>query len=227
MDLSALYTHQHPQRSRPFRLNTPPSDRNNNMSHAAFFYGTLMAPPVLHRVIWGSQTPPTPAHASLLTIRSAILPAHRRHKVRGADYPAILPCSKQGACVKGTLVEGLTDGDLWRLDIFEGDEYTRRQVRVRVHSPSSSSPGEEIDCESYIWTSSPRRLDQSEWDFDEFVRDKMKRWVGREAADADEGFQEVDDAVASLQQDPTGGRGTNGNISRQLEEGERDTENAK
>ena len=120
------------------------------MSHSAFFYGTLMAPPVLHRVIWGpsstisSSTAPTPTpnpppHASPLLIRPAVLPGYRRHRVRGADYPAIVPCSDDGksegdgksetsdhaAAVRGTLVQGLTDGDIWRLDIFEGGEYKR------------------------------------------------------------------------------------------------------
>ncbi|KAH7071115.1 AIG2-like family-domain-containing protein [Paraphoma chrysanthemicola] len=216
------------------------------MSHTAFFYGTLMAPPVLHRVIWGSQTPPTPAHASLLHIRPAILHAHQRHKVKHADYPAILPTSAEAnTSVRGTLVTGLTDGDLWRLDIFEGSEYQRRKVQVRVlDSPSSSTSkkeeeegmgdltqkaeenieGKEVEAETYIWIAGAARLEPQEWDFAEFVRDKMSRWVGREAAETDEGFQgrpsinEVDDAVAALQ-DPTGGRGVNGGITRQLEDG--------
>ncbi|KNG46102.1 disease resistance protein Aig2 [Stemphylium lycopersici] len=209
------------------------------MAHTAFFYGTLMAPPVLHRVIWGSQTPPTPAHASLLHIRPAILRAHRRHKVKAADYPAILPVSDSStSSVRGTLVEGLTDGDIWRLDIFEGYEYKRQKVKVRVlqqrgdegskegeegmgdlsQREEDNVEGDEVEAETYIWIAGAQRLEAEEWDFAEFVRDKMKRWVGREAADTDEGFQDVDDAVAALD-DPTGGRGANGNISRQLNEG--------
>lgn len=161
-----------------------------------------MAPPVLHRVIWGSQTPPTPAHASLLRIRPAILHAHRRHKVKHADYPAIQPADASSS-VRGTLVDGLTDGDLWRLDIFEGSEYKRRKVNVRLLQQSQEGgeqgmgdleqkeadnvEGEEIEAETYIWTAGTPRLEPEEWDFSEFVRDKMKRWVGREAAD--EGFK--------------------------------------
>ncbi|KAI8933374.1 hypothetical protein NX059_009991 [Plenodomus lindquistii] len=199
-----------------------------------------MAPPVLHRVIWGSSTPPTPAHASLLKIRPAILHAHRRHKVKQADYPAVLPTKMEDASsVRGTLVQGLTDGDIWRLDIFEGSEYQRRRVKVQVlplpkksakaqgddvdmsalaakAAEDNAGRGEQVDAETYIWIAGARRLEPEEWDFDEFVRDKMKRWVGREAADTDEGFQDVDDAVAA-QQDPTGGRGANGDISRQLQ----------
>ncbi|KAJ4322509.1 hypothetical protein N0V94_002385 [Neodidymelliopsis sp. IMI 364377] len=197
------------------------------MSHTAFFYGTLMAPPVLHRVIWGSQTPPTPAHASLLRIRPAILHSHQRRKVRHADYPAILPSASQSE-VRGTLVEGLTDGDIWRLDIFEGTEYERREVKANVleskgRAGDSDHPdleGEEVAAQTYVWTAGEHRLEAEEWDFDHFIKEKMGRWVGREAAD--EGFQgrpsinDVDDAVAASQ-DPTGGRGANGEIAKQLE----------
>jgi hypothetical protein len=244
MDLTALYAYQNPKRSSPQRQH----HINTSMSHTAFFYGTLMAPPVLHRVIWGSQTPPTPAHASLLRIRPAILHAHQRHKVKHADYPAILPTSTPST-VRGTLVEGLTDGDIWRLDIFEGSEYERRKVKVKVlegegtgdlsQPEDKNVEGAEVEAETYIWIAGAQRLEAEEWDFSEFVRDKMNRWVGKEGAEADEGFQgrpsingacrarmrvgltsgiDVDDAVAALD-DPTGGRGANGNISRQLESG--------
>ncbi|KAF2845280.1 hypothetical protein T440DRAFT_408313 [Plenodomus tracheiphilus IPT5] len=211
------------------------------MSHTAFFYGTLMAAPVLQRVIWGSATPPTPAHASLLTVRPAILHAHRRHKVKDADYPAVLPTKRHDpSTVRGTLVEGLTDGDIWRLDIFEGPEYRRRKVKVQVlpqpangkkahgamdmseltePNDQSDAKRDEVEAETYIWVAGARRLEPEEWDFDEFVKDKMKHWVGGEATETDEGFQDVDDAVAvavSAQKDPTGGRGANGSISQQL-----------
>lgn len=132
------------------------------------------------------------------------------------------------SCVRGTLVTGLTDGDVWRLDIFEGAEYVRRGVRVSVlrqdkrtasstattasSSSSSSLPydksgegegeggmgdisvpeaenveAEEVDAETYIWVAGAHRLEAEEWDFAEFVREKMGRWVGGDAAD--EGFR--------------------------------------
>jgi hypothetical protein len=49
--------------------------------------------------------------------------------------------------------------------------------------------GEEVEAETYIWIAGAQRLEPEEWDFAEFVREKMKRWVGREAAETDEGFQ--------------------------------------
>jgi hypothetical protein len=79
------------------------------------------------------------------------LRGYRRHRVWGADYPAILPetdgeerefaaeggeVTKQKfegeACVRGTVVSGLTEGDVWRLDVFEGSEYERKEVEVEI-----------------------------------------------------------------------------------------------
>ncbi|KAJ4377296.1 hypothetical protein N0V83_000120 [Neocucurbitaria cava] len=248
MDLTTLYAHQHRRKPPSQSLSPPKPSSTMSSSHTAFFYGTLMAPPVLHRVIWGASSPPTPAHASLLRIRPAILHAHQRHKVKHADYPAVLPSESPSSTVRGTLVEGLTDGDIWRLDIFEGSEYERKKVNVRVlrgrgHNGDAGGEqqqattdelvhgqGEEekevevVEAETYIWTAGAHRLEAAEWDFAEFTREKMKRWVGAEAAETDEGFQEVDDAVAALQQqeqnqNPTGGRGANGVISQQLKQG--------
>ncbi|KAF2801761.1 uncharacterized protein BDZ99DRAFT_469501 [Mytilinidion resinicola] len=197
--------------------------------HTAFFYGTLMAPAVLHRVIHGTSTP-TPFQRSLLTIRPALLHRFQRHKVRSADYPAILPANSTTA-VRGTLVTGLTDGDIWRLDIFEGHEYARRQVSVKVlveegegigavgvdgqvAGEDEVAEGAEVQAEVYVWVAGKERLEPQEWDFGEFVRQKMGRWVG---TGAEGEYADVDDAVAA--QDPTGGRGANGSITKSLEEG--------
>ena len=178
--------------------------------HTAFFYGnpspspakpplnpvpgTLMAPAVLHRVIYGTSTPAA-WQTSLLRIRPALLRSFQRHKVLHADYPAILPANS-AASVRGTLVTGLTDGDIWRLDIFEGYEYQRRKVRVRVLAEAGegmgtidmqggaaedAEEGEEVEAEVYVWVAGKHRLEAQEWDFGEFVREKMGRWVGREA----------------------------------------------
>lgn len=105
--------------------------------------------------------------------------------------------------MRGTLVTGLTDGDIWRLDLFEGDEYERRIVKVSLlqdqgaeegmgdltQKEQDNVEGDEVEAETYIWIAGAHRLEAEEWDFDEFVRDKMKRWVASDAADMDEGFQ--------------------------------------
>jgi hypothetical protein len=38
-----------------------------------------------------------------------------------------------------------------------------------------------VEVEAYVWVAGNQRLEAREWDFGEFVREKMGRWVGREA----------------------------------------------
>ncbi|KAF2455549.1 hypothetical protein BDY21DRAFT_349645 [Lineolata rhizophorae] len=193
--------------------------------HTAFFYGTLMAPAVLMRVCHGTNpTTPRPAFDA----KPAILHHFRRHRVKNADYPAILPCADGpgggSACVRGTVVRGLTDGDIWRLDKFEGDEYERRTVPAKLLVPAEGAAknedgaasehvtdmtaterraaadhvelveGETVACETYVWVSDREDLEDAEWDFEEFVRGKLWRWAGPEAEKEGE-YREVDEAA--------------------------------
>ncbi|KAI8980118.1 hypothetical protein BD414DRAFT_493684 [Trametes punicea] len=112
------------------------------MSHSAFFYGTLLHPSILRRVIGheGSQ----------LKVCPAVLLDHTRHKICNADYPAVLPYNTSRALllnagqsdlapeertVRGTFVSGLSDKDIALLDLFEGDEYVRESVAVHPLGP--------------------------------------------------------------------------------------------
>ncbi|KAF2220636.1 AIG2-like family-domain-containing protein, partial [Elsinoe ampelina] len=153
-----------------------------------FFYGTLTFPPILHRVIHGPSNPtfPTPSSSYVRTY-PALLPSHRRHRVRGADYPAVVP-STASASVRGTLAAGLTDADVRRLDIFEGGEYERRKVGVRrliVVDAEEMEEGEEVEAETYIWIAGENRLEDEEWDFETFKREKMRFWIGRDGTEGE------------------------------------------
>ena len=113
-----------------------------------------------------------------------------------------------------------------RLDIFEGSEYERKKVKVRllrvaredtVHGShhggdKKEEEEEEVETETYVWTASPAELEDGEWDFEEFVREKMWRWADP-GEDVDSGFADVGDAVGEVEgvrRDPTGGRGGGG-----------------
>jgi hypothetical protein len=101
-----------------------------------------------------------------------------------ADYPAIVPCDQ--STVRGTLVTGLTDGDLFRLDIFEGREYERRKVSPRELKyegdinvePTADQLGESVEADTYVWISLKSSLEDNEWDFEQFVKEKMWAWTG-------------------------------------------------
>ena len=147
-----------------------------------------MAPQVLHRVCHGSSDPDNPIFKSHnLKTYPAILHNHQRHRVKHADYPAIRP--QQGSTVRGTYVTGLTDSDIWRLDIFEGPEYRRESVKPRLltkvgdEAGAGNVEGEEVQAETYIWSADlADELEDREWDFFEFQREKMRFWVGSEGA---------------------------------------------
>jgi len=205
----------------------------------AFFYGTLMAPQILDRVCHGTNPNIATHH---LTTSPAMLPNHRRHRVRGADYPAIIPHSDSS--VRGVYVAGLTDADIWRLDMFEGSEYERKRVLVRKlvgpNGEEDDDDGEEVETETYLWIGDRGDLEDEEWDFQTFRREKMKFWVGDAGAAEYAGefpslhsflicgragcvlirgyYVEVDEAVGAAQQDGTGGRGAGGHITKALEE---------
>jgi hypothetical protein len=215
--------------------------------HTAFFYGTLMSPRVLSRVCHGPDLPDsTTRDLHNLTFKPALLPNHRRHRVKSADYPGMVPHASSS--VRGTLVAGLNDGDMYRLDIFEGSEYSRQRVTVKLLPAeveariTKSAIGDgvlaghvadeefvtEVPAETYIWTAPREDLQEEEWDFDQFVREKMWRWVGRQAEEEGE-FEELDGAVAVQAdgtgiEDPTRGRGLNGSISKVLDEKEKQEE---
>lgn len=122
--------------------------RHGAIMSSLFFYGTLMVPEVLSRVI-GRK-------GSGLKASDAILEGHTRHHVKGegplacslvdesissrnltldADYPAVVSAAAGSAIlgreltplessVRGTLVTGLTAKDVEFLDEFEGDVST-------------------------------------------------------------------------------------------------------
>jgi hypothetical protein len=110
--------------------------------------------------------------------------------------------------VLGTLVSGLTDGDIHRLDMYEGDEYTRERVAVRVLQESEpegsgqaelsteghlrnvldaagaevTGEGDEVQAVTYVWVAAEGRLEDAEWDFETFKRDKMAWWVSADGS---------------------------------------------
>jgi len=112
---------------------------------SAYLYGTLMHLNILKRVLGND--------ASHLQICPAILTDYTRHKVKFADYPAILPCARSKTLlgrdltpeensVRGTIVAGLTARDIALLDIFEGDQYVRSFVTAHPLGPFAPVPAD-------------------------------------------------------------------------------------
>lgn len=96
--------------------------------------------------------------------------------------------------------------------------------------------GAEVETETYVWAEDEKDLEEGEWDFAEFRREKMSRWIGGNEEYQGElrpsilgsfrgvmvetlanGTIEVDEAVRAQGKDPTGGRGASGAITEALE----------
>ena len=87
--------------------------------------------------------------------------------------------------VRGTVVTGLTQGDVYRLDIFEGSEYRRERVEVYPLEVVGDETGqgnveaaEPVRAQTYVWIAGNDLLEPGEWDFADFMRTKMSRWAG-------------------------------------------------
>ena len=151
-----------------------------------------MAPAVFHRVCNGT---PSPAawQKDRVSIQPALLRGYRRHKVRYADFPAIVTAGSPEQTVRGTLVAGLTDADIFRLDIFEGSMYERVVVDVQIKSglqddyQDDNFKGDIVEAQTYVWIQKSEELEPGEWNFEEFVRDKLSIWAGSSGKEDFEG----------------------------------------
>lgn len=98
--------------------------------------------------------------------------------------------------VRGTLVTGLRREDVRSLDRFEGSQYERVVVKVRVLEAKKGElkEGEEVEAETYLFLYE-EDLEKGEWDFEHFFKEKMPgRWAdGEEFAEVDEVREENGD----------------------------------
>lgn len=154
----------------------------------AFFYGTLMEPRVFFRVTHGLSNPPD-AIKALYTFTPAVLHGYCRHRVQGEDYPAII--AEAGQSVLGTFVTGLTDANVAKLDSFEGSEYDREDVTLKLVVKAGDAQGEgqvlgeERKSTAYIFNN-PERVEKGEWDFEHFRKEKLHKWARDEIFFADD-----------------------------------------
>ncbi|KAJ3541599.1 hypothetical protein NMY22_g3833 [Coprinellus aureogranulatus] len=175
--------------------------------YTAFFYGTLMHPKILKRVIQND--------GSHLEICPGVLLNYTRHRVKQCEYPGIVPYERgkqlfpdreleqEERSVRGTIVRGLSLSDIGHLDTFEGDEYERLPVSVhplepftplntpagQPDAPESLIPqhatplppveelGGAVDAHTYVFQDI-RYLEPRLWSWDEFMKNSAWKWYG-------------------------------------------------
>lgn len=60
---------------------------------------------------------------------------------------------------------------------LEGDQYNRVKVKLRLLR-NDGGEDDEVEAETYVWADGSVDLEDGEWDFEEFRREKMSRWIG-------------------------------------------------
>ena len=126
-----------------------------------------MVPDVFYSVCYGTKDVPD-AIAKLHTFNPAILGCYCRRRVKYADYPGITEDKDHN--VFGTYTTGLTRANMAKLDHFEGSEYVRKTVTVKLLEKvgdldgegSKLVEGEERTAEVYVYLHK-RNLQAEEW----------------------------------------------------------------
>lgn len=126
-----------------------------------FTYGSLMWADIMARVC-GHEFASEPAS----------LAGHRRHPVRGQDYPGLQIAP--GGLVPGRLYLDVTAAAWARLDAFEGPEYERVDVVVAL------ADGRSLPAQVYRFRSGfAERLLPGDWDAEAFGREGRQRFIAR------------------------------------------------
>ncbi|KAG0341726.1 hypothetical protein BG004_005932 [Podila humilis] len=156
-------------------------------AHPCFFYGSLMAPAILGRI---TQPGPT----TTLHRVKAVIEGYVRHPYHNEPYPGMISSEDKTKTVEGILVFGHNAIEVSRLDRFEGSEYTRELLPVKILGsvPASFIPGNShldnklLSLEAgaivlsnvYLFTAPARKLDQTrEWDYEKFKNEQMIQWM--------------------------------------------------
>lgn len=124
-----------------------------------------MAPEVFYTVCFGGKDVPE-SITKLYTFTPAILHGYCRRRVRFAQYPGIIEDADHQ--VFGMFVTGLTRANMAKLDYFEGSQYVRKTVQVKLLTKVGNTKGEgnvegeERSAEVYVFLDA-RELEDQEW----------------------------------------------------------------
>lgn len=100
----------------------------------------------------------------------ATLPGFVRRPVAGTAYPGIV--RETGALVHGRLYRDVGGDAFERLDAFEGEQYARLTVRVRL------AHGREVRAEVYVFRDAfAHLLSPGDWDFDAFLENGKQAFL--------------------------------------------------
>lgn len=132
----------------------------NKLSFPLFCYGTLRASIVMKAVT-----------GHVYQGRTAKLHDYAIFRVRGTEYPAIIP--QKGSIVPGTLYEGVDEQSLLVLDDFEGEHYSR--IIVAVETDQNTPVRAFVYCLRETFTNC---LSNESWNIDTFLSREIDSFMG-------------------------------------------------
>ena len=123
-----------------------------------FAYGTLMCDDIMREVA-----------GCRLSHVTGTLKGYRRRSVKGEYYPALVP--DEDGRVDGVVYHSVPASAWERLDRFEGELYARRRVQIELNDGTALRADAYVVKPEYL-----DRLEPSEWDFAEFLRNGKVRF---------------------------------------------------
>jgi gamma-glutamylcyclotransferase (GGCT)/AIG2-like uncharacterized protein YtfP len=127
-----------------------------------FCYGSLMYPEVWNLVVEGDYQQ-----------QPAKLFGYRRKKIKNEEYPGII-AGNQEDMVEGTIYLNLSNHDLKRLDLFEGDLYLR--VKLNCLLPQNSY----LTAHTYVINPQYQTIvDEQDWDKQQFEQNGLKKFLSK------------------------------------------------
>jgi gamma-glutamylcyclotransferase (GGCT)/AIG2-like uncharacterized protein YtfP len=122
-----------------------------------FAYGTLMEPSVMERVA-----------RELPNRQWGTLKGYERRAFKEKTYPGLV--EKAGSSVRGIVYFDLSARAWERLDRFEGDRYTKKEVHVFLDDGPSAAAWTYVTAQEFIY-----ELSDEGWDYEAF---RLKRHGG-------------------------------------------------
>lgn len=125
-----------------------------------FVYGSLMFDDVWHRLT-----------ANRYRKVDAELEGYIRLKVKGEDYPGIIPSADNR--VSGEVIFNVSADDIKQLDVFEGEYYYRETVKVLSGSTA-------YQAETYVFRKKYQSLlSNEEWQIEGFRNSGLSSFLSR------------------------------------------------
>jgi gamma-glutamylcyclotransferase (GGCT)/AIG2-like uncharacterized protein YtfP len=122
-----------------------------------FVYGTLQSPEIVKKLTGKS-----------FVTSPAVLPGYKRYCIKDCDYPAVI--QQDNAETTGLVLENVDDLSFDIFSFYEGDEYDRKILPVRVN-------GYMRIAIVFIWISENKKLKDRKWDIIRFEKLSLKHYL--------------------------------------------------